>query len=96
MAVVGAPGAPLPALVAPALAAARGCCVAPRAEPAFGFAAGVDHLAYADPEERARLAVAAVRHADAFAPLAALGRIAAEAHRASVVLARLAEDLAAA
>jgi hypothetical protein len=93
--VVGAPGAPLPALVAPALAAAR-LLVAPRADPAFGFAAGVDHLAYADSEELARLAVAALRHADAFAPLAALGRIAAEAHRASVVLARLADELAAA
>jgi hypothetical protein len=91
--VVGEPGAPLPALTAPALAAGR-LAVAPHAEPDFGLAAGVDHLAYRDPEELARLTVAALRHPDAFAPIAALGRIAAEAHRASLVLARLATDLA--
>ena len=91
--ILGEPGAPLPSLVAPTLAAGR-LAVAPRAEPDFGFAAGVDHLRYRDPEELTRLAVAALRHPDAFAPIAALGRIAAEAHRASTVLARLATDLA--
>ena len=89
----GSPAEPLGALAAPALAAGR-LLVAPRAEPAFGFAAGVDHLAYDDADELARLAVAAHRHPDAFAPVAVLGRIAAEAHRASAVLARLAADLA--
>ena len=88
----GPPGEPLGALAAPALAAGR-LLVAPRAEPAFGFAAGVDHLAYDDTDELARLAVAAHRHREAFAPVAVLGRVAAEAHRASAVLARLAADL---
>ena len=89
---VGTPGEPLGALAAPVLAAGR-VLVAPRAAPAFGFAAGVDHLAYHDTDELARLAVAAHRHREAFAPVAILGCVAAEAHRASTVLARLAADL---
>ena len=61
VAAVGEPGAPLPALALPVLAAGA-LLLAPRAEPSFGLAPGVDHLPYADPDELARLAVAAVRH----------------------------------
>jgi hypothetical protein len=93
VALVGTAGEPLPFLAAPALAAGR-ILIAPRSVPAFGFGAGVDHLAYRNAEELARLALAAHRHPYAFAPLAILGRLAAEAHRASTVLARVAADLA--
>jgi hypothetical protein len=93
VALAGTAGAPLPSLALPALAAGS-LLLAPRAEPAFGLAAGVDHLAYAHPDELARLALAAVRYPEAFAPVRALGRLVAEPHRASVVLARLAADQA--
>jgi hypothetical protein len=89
VAAVGEQGAPLPALALPALAAGA-LLLAPRADPSFGLAPGIDHLPYAHPDEMARLALAALRHPAAFAPVRALGRASAEAHRASVVLARLA------
>jgi len=93
VAVLGETGAPLPAIVLAALAAGR-LVVAPRAEPAFGLAPGVDHLTHGDLEELAELADAAARHPAAFAPLAALGRLAAESARASTVYGRIAADLA--
>lgn len=92
--VIGAPGEPLTRLAFPALAAGR-LLVAPRAAPSFGSLAGVDHLAYAHAEELARLAVAATRFPEAFAPLRTMGRLAAEAQRASVVFARMVESLGA-
>jgi hypothetical protein len=90
--VVGEADQPLDRLAFPALAAGR-LLVAPRAAPAFGLLAGIDHLAYGHPEELARLAVAATRFPEAFAMLRGMGRLAAGAQRASAVLARVVEGL---
>lgn len=89
----GPPGAPL-AAGAFAVAAARRLLVAPRAEPAFGLLAGVDHLDYQHPDEIERLADAAASFPGAFAPLLAMGSLTAEAQRAEVVYRRLMVDLA--
>lgn len=93
VAFVGVPGAPLPAL-APAVLAARRVLVAPRAEPVFGLLPGIDHVAYDDEDELARLVDLVTTRAEAFEGMIAMGTLAAEAHRASTVYGRLAIDIA--
>ena len=78
---------------APAVLAAGRVLVAPRADPAFGLHAGVDHLAFADHHQAAQYADAALRYPEAFESIRAFATQAAEAHRASRVYARLAADL---
>lgn len=90
---VADPRAPLPSL-APAVMAAGRILVAPRSRPSFGFQPGTDHLAYDDDSAAAAWADAAARAPEAFAAVTVLARVAAEAHRASRVLHRLATDLA--
>jgi hypothetical protein len=90
--VVGGPDEPLPALAIAALARGR-LVLAPRSEPSFGLNPGVDHLTYAHEDELVRVAQAADAWPRAFTAIAAMGRAAAEAHRASVVYPRMAADL---
>jgi hypothetical protein len=94
VAVLGPAEGPMPAIAFAALACSR-LVLAPRAAPAFGLAAGVDHLAHGHHDELAQLAEAATAWPAAFAPVAAMGRLAAEACRASAVYGRVAADLAA-
>ena len=88
----GEPGVPLPA-TAPAVLAAGCVLILPRAEPAFGLLPGIDHLAYDEPEFAVRYAETFVAHPRAFELIRAMGRVHAEAHRASAVYARLLGDL---
>jgi hypothetical protein len=78
---------------APAVLAAGRVLVAPRADPAFGLHAGIDHLAFSDQHQAAQYVDAALRHPEAFESIRAFATQAAEAHRASRVYARLAADL---
>lgn len=73
---------------APAVLAAGRLLVANPA-PAFGLAAGVHYLAADGPYRAAEVIATALRWPDAFASLRRAGRIAAEAHRAGDVYARL-------
>jgi hypothetical protein len=59
----------------------------------FGLQDGIDCLFAAVPGEAAAALDAAARRPEGFAAMAAMGRLAAEAHRASAVYARLAVDL---
>ena len=79
---------------APAVLAAGRLLAAPRCATAFGFLAGTDHLAFGTQDDVANYLDAALTHPPAFEPFGPLGRIAAERHRASVVFARLAAELA--
>jgi hypothetical protein len=67
---------------APAFAvlAAGRLLVLRRAEPAYGLLAGVDHLAFDGDREAAAYADAAVSFPAAFAPIVAMGRLAAEVY----------------
>lgn len=94
VAVVGTPGTPLPAVAFAVLAAGR-LLLAPRAHPAFGLAPGVDHLAHGSADELAQAAGSACAFPEAFALVAAMGGLAADAQRASLVYGRVAADLAA-
>jgi hypothetical protein len=78
---------------APSVLAARRLLVTPRADISFGFAAGIDHLAFARPEEAADLVESAHRVPYGYAPLRIWGAHAAERHRASAVYARLVAEL---
>jgi hypothetical protein len=86
-------GRPLPAPAFAVLAARRVLVVRNPSVP-FGLLPGIDHLSARTADGAAQLAAAAVFHWDAFAAVRAFGAIAAQAHRASTVYARLARDLA--
>jgi hypothetical protein len=92
-----APGARQEAAPAAAFAAlaARRALVAPRAAVTFGLHAGVDHLAASTDDDVVQWADALLGSPELLAPQLALGRIAAERQRASVVYARLVADLVA-
>ena len=83
--------APLAAGAFAVLAAGR-LLITPRATPAFGLLAGIDHLAYDSEREAAAYADAAVTFPEAFEPVAAMAALAAETQRASTVYGRLATD----
>jgi len=91
VALLGAPGDPLPD-AAPAVLAAGRILVAPRAQPGFGLLPWSDHLPYDNEDELACSADVAQSFPEAFAPIVAMGVLAAEAHRASAVYGRLAVD----
>ena len=80
---------------APAVLAARRLLVAPRCEVTFGLLPGADHLAFGTEDDVVAYIDAVLTFPAAFELLPALGALAAERHRASVVYARLAADLAA-
>jgi hypothetical protein len=86
------PGGALPARAFAVLAAGR-LLITPRLETTFGLEDGLDHLGFAGPDE----AVDAVRAfgvgPETFGRVVSWGRLKAEQQRASVVYARLAEDL---
>jgi hypothetical protein len=79
---------------APAVLAARRLLIAPRADTTFGLLPGTDHLAFATVEEVVQYADAALTFPASFEPFPVLGAVAAAPHRASLVYARLAADLA--
>jgi hypothetical protein len=87
-----APGDALPAR-AFAVLAARRLLIVPRLRTSFGLEDGLDHLQFADPDEAVTYVEAYRRAPDAFARIAAWGRVKAEPQRASVAYARLAHDL---
>lgn len=91
VALLGEPGAPLPH-AAPAVLAAGRILVAPRAAPGFGLMPWSDHLPYDNEDELACSADVAQSFPEAFEPIVAMGILAAEAHLASAVYARLAVD----
>ncbi len=91
VALLGAPGDPLPD-AAPAVLAAGRILVAPRAQPGFGLLPWSDHLPYDNEDELACSADVAQSFPEAFEPIVAMGVLAAEAHRASAVYGRLAVD----
>lgn len=76
-----------------AVLAARRVLVTPRSEPAFGLIPAVDWFPGTERDDLVDLAHAALAYPEAFDVPRALGRIAAERHRASVVYPRLAADL---
>src|SRR6202008_4750029 len=77
-----------------AVLAARRLLVTGRpCSPAFGLRAGFTPLEAGFADHAVVTAVAALGHWDAFATLRAWGALAAQRHRASVVLPRLARDL---
>jgi hypothetical protein len=78
-----------------AVLAARRFLIAPRAGVTFGLQPGVDHLAASTDEEVVQYADAVGTFPESFALQVALGRIAAERQRASVVYGRLVVDLVA-
>lgn len=82
----------LPASGMAPLAAGR-LVVTVACETSFGLLPGIDHLAATEARLAATLVDAALTQWDAFAPMRALGRIAAERHRASLVYERLLADL---
>lgn len=86
-------GGPLPG-EAFAVLAARRVLVTYRCEPAFGLLPEIDWFPGAVDVDLVDLADAALAYPEAFDLPRALGRLAAERHRASVVYARLAADLA--
>jgi hypothetical protein len=81
---------------APAVLASRRILVAPRCTLTFGLLPGNDHLAFGTEDDLASYVDAALTFPRSFDPLLVLGSIAAERHRASLVYARLAGELAAA
>jgi hypothetical protein len=86
------PGGALPARGFAVLAAGR-LLITPRLETTFGLEDGLDHLEFASPDE-ALDAVRAFGAAPAtFGRVLSWGRLKAEQQRASVVYARLADDL---
>jgi hypothetical protein len=98
----GADGKYVPASLqeaVPALAfaplAARRPLILPRARVTFGLLPGVDHLAASTDDDVVQYADALLAHPAAFRIQVALGAIAAERQRASVVYGRLVAELAA-
>ena len=88
----GAAGEPLPAEAPAVLAAGRILVTTPRS-PDFGLRPGIDHCVGPSSGDLADLALSATGHPRAFESMRAYGRVAAERHRASRVLAALATDL---
>jgi hypothetical protein len=84
-----------PAREAAAVLGAGRVLVAPRAEPAGGLQAGVDHLAYGSHDEGADLAAEAAGDPAAFALVRAFGREVARAYRADRAWPRIARTVAA-
>jgi hypothetical protein len=78
---------------APAVLAASCVLVVPRVDVSFGFEAGLDHLQFEDPDAALTYAEAVSHDAEAFARMRLWARKAAEQHRSSLVLERLAFDL---
>jgi hypothetical protein len=91
------PEAPSAALAmpaeAPAVLAARRVLVAPRCGVSFGLLPGSDHLAFGTDDDVVQYLDAVLTFPRSFDPFRALGALAAERHRASVVYARLAAEL---
>ena len=85
----------VPALAFASLAARRPV-ILPRARVTFGLLPGVDHLAASTDDDVVQYADALLVHPAAFRIQVALGAIAAERQRASVVYGRLTAELAAA
>lgn len=73
--------------------AARRPLILPRARTTFGLLPGSDHLAAGTDDEVVQYADALLTHPDAFRMQVALGAIAAERQRASVVYGRLTAEL---
>lgn len=86
------PGGALPARAFAVLAAGR-LLITPRLETTFGLEDGLDHLEFATPDEAVDAVRAFGAAPETFGRVAAWGRLKAEQQRASVVYARLAEDL---
>jgi hypothetical protein len=80
--------------LAPAVLAARRILVAPRSEVTFGLLPGTDHLAFGHADEVVQYLDAVLSFPLSFEPFAVLGAVAAERWRASLVYARLADELA--
>lgn len=76
-----------------AVLAARRLLVAPRCRVAFGLQAGIQFLGCSNDDDAVEYAGAALGQLDAFDLFRAMGAIAAERHRASVVYGRLAAAL---
>lgn len=79
---------------APAVLAAGRLLVAPRCAVTFGLIPGGDHLAFGKHEDAVGYLDSALRFPESFDLLTLMGRLVAERHRASVVYARLAAELA--
>jgi hypothetical protein len=92
-----APGAAQEAVPARAFAAlaARRPLILPRARITFGLLPGVDHLAASTDDDLVQYADALLAYPDAFRIQVALGRVAAERQRASLLYGRLVAELAA-
>jgi hypothetical protein len=88
----GPPGKSLHGAAFAALAAGRPL-IAPESEPAFGLIAGVDHLSHHNDDELVKAADTALTFTAALEPIVAMGFLAAENRRASVVYERLLVDL---
>ena len=88
----GSVGDALPAEAPAVLAAGRILVTTPRS-PSFGLRPGIDHCVGPGARDLADLALSAVHHPSAFRSMRVFGRLAAERHRASLVLADLATDL---
>ena len=86
------PGGALPARAFAVLAAGR-LLITPRLETTFGLEDGLDHLEFAAPDEAVDAVRAFAAAAETFGRVVSWGRLKAEQQRASVVYARLAEDL---
>ena len=79
---------------APAVLAARRLLIAPPAELTFGLEAGSDHLVAIEDQHVLEYAAIASGLEGSLETLTVLGRVSAEAHRASVVYGRLVRELA--
>jgi hypothetical protein len=79
--------------VAPAVLAARRLLIASRCATTFGLLPGSDHLAFATADDVLQYAEMLLAFPHSFAPLAALGSVAARPHRASLVYERVADAL---
>jgi len=86
------PGGALPARAFAVLAAGR-LLITPRLETTFGLEDGLDHLEFAAPDEAVDAVRAFAAAPETFGRVVSWARLKAEQQRASVVYARLAEDL---
>jgi hypothetical protein len=86
------PGGALPSRAFAVLAAGR-LLIAPRLQTSFGLEDGLDHVEFADPDEAVTAVEAFAADPETFGRVLSWGRLKAEQQRASVVYARLTEDL---
>ena len=86
------PGGALPARAFAVLAAGR-LLITPRLETTFGLEDGLDHLEFAGPDEAVDAVRAFGADPETFGRVVSWGRLKAEPQRASVVYARLVQDL---